>query len=434
MRIAFFTDVFLEIPGGIPSSIKAQKTALESLGYHVTIFCPGWKKQQPGISMDKQSCLSLNKNSNEDIIIVPSFKLLRPNGAPLAKSPTKIIKYINKLYPNFSSSFDLVHVHYEASCSIAGVKLAKKYHLKLVQTMHGREDIAIYTNVPTPLNYLVAPLLNFLHQKSLKSIQKRKITLPQKDDYLIKTSVHRNMWELMIRQASLADIVISPSQHFAKNLEHYHAAKTVHVVSNGIDDELLAKYSFKIRERQQNDPLKIIWSSRVSKEKRILPFLESIKQSKYHKNIQLTVIGDGNQLQEAKAFTKTNLTDTRITFLGLVPHEELFQYEKDQHLSIINSYGFDTQGMTILEAIACGLPVIYADPTMDENIPDQCGLRAKNNTPAAMAELLDYIFENPELIKTMSKASLKASPSVMQSAQIKKLLNLYQPISSESHP
>lgn len=434
MRIAFFTDVFLEIPGGIPSSIKAQKTALESLGHHVTIFCPGWKKQQPGISMDKKSRFSLDKNSNEDIIIVPSFKLLRPNGAPLAKSPTKIIKYINKLYPNFSSSFDLIHVHYEASCSIAGVKLAKKYHLKLVQTMHGREDIAIYTNVPTPLNYLVAPLLNFLHRKSLKSIQKRKITLPKKDDYLIKTSVHRNMWELMIRQASLADIVISPSQHFAKNLEHYHAAKTVHVVSNGIDDELLAKYSFKIRERQQNDPLKIIWSSRVSKEKRILPFLESIKQSKYHKNIQLTVIGDGNQLQEAKAFAKTNLADTKITFLGLVPHEELFQYEKDQHLSIINSYGFDTQGMTILEAIACGLPVIYADPAMDENIPDQCGLRAKNDTPNTMAELLDYIFENPELIKTMSKAALKASPSVMQSAQIKKLLNLYQPISSESHP
>ena len=426
MRIAFFTDVFLEIPGGIPSSIKAQKTTLESLGHHVTIFCPGWKKQQPGISMDKQSHLSLIKNSNEDIIIVPSFKLLRPNGAPLAKSPTKIIKYINKLYPNFSSSFDLVHVHYEASCSIAGVKLAKKYHLKLVQTMHGREDIAIYTNVPTPLNYLVAPLLNFLHQKSLESIQQRKITLPQKDNYLIKTSVHRNMWELMIRQASLADIVISPSQHFAKNLEHYHVAKTVHVVSNGIDDELFAKYSFKIRERQQNDPLKIIWSSRVSKEKRILPFLESIKQSKYHKNIQLTVIGEGNQLQEAKAFAKANLTNTEITFLGLVPHEELFQYEKDQHLSVINSYGFDTQGMTILEAIACGLPVIYADPAMDENIPDHCGLRAKNNTPAAMAELLDYIFENPELIKTMSRAALKASPSVMQSAQIKNLLNLYQ--------
>jgi hypothetical glycosyl transferase len=426
MRIAFFTDVFLEIPGGIPSSIKAQKAALESLGHHVTIFCPGWKKQQPGISMDKQSRLPLSKKSDQDIVMVPTFKYLHPNGAPLAKSPTKILKYINKLYPNFSSSFDLVHVHYEASCSIAGVKLAKKYHLKLVQTMHGREDIAIYTNVPTPLNYLVAPLLNLLHQKSLESIQQRKITLPKKDNYLIKTSVHRNMWELMIRQASLADIVISPSQHFAKNLEHYHAAKTVHVVSNGIDDELFAKYSFKIRERQQNDPLKIIWSSRVSKEKRIIPFLESIKQSKYHKNIQLTVIGEGNQLQEAKAFTKANLNNTKITFFGLIPHEELFQYEKDQHLSIINSYGFDTQGMTILEAIACGLPVIYADPAMDENIPDHCGLRAKNNTPAAMAELLDYIFENPELIKAMSEAALKASPSVMQSAQIKNLLNLYQ--------
>ena len=82
--------------------------------------------------------------------------------------------------------------------------------------------------------------------------------------------------------------------------------------------------------------------------------------------------------------------------------------------------------MTILEAIACGLPVIYADPAMDENIPDHCGLRTKNNTPNAMAELLDYIFENPELIQAMSRAALRTSPSVMQSAQIKNLLNLYQ--------
>ena len=41
LRIAIFTDVFLGIPGGIPSSIRAQKTALESLGHQVTIFCPG---------------------------------------------------------------------------------------------------------------------------------------------------------------------------------------------------------------------------------------------------------------------------------------------------------------------------------------------------------------------------------------------------------
>ena len=33
MRIALFTDIYLDIPGGIPSSIKAQKSALQKLVY-----------------------------------------------------------------------------------------------------------------------------------------------------------------------------------------------------------------------------------------------------------------------------------------------------------------------------------------------------------------------------------------------------------------
>lgn len=443
MRIAFFTDVFLEIPGGIPSSIKAQKAALEALGHQVTIFCPGWQnslktqrnehttQQKTRPTQHSAQCHSQHTSQqslqqSQNIVIVPSFFRLRSNGAPLAKSPKKILKYLKNLYPNFAEYFDLVHVHYEGSCSIAGVKIAKDSKLKLIQTMHGREDVAIYTNVPKPLNYLVAPILNFLHQNSLKKYLRTPVCLPKKDQYLIKTSIHRNMWELMIRQANLADIVISPSKHFAKNLEHYHVTPKVYVVSNGVDDSLVAKYNFRPRVYQKNNTLNIFWSSRVSKEKRILPFLEAIKGAKTSSKIHLTIIGDGNQLQEAKDYAKKYLPNIKIDFLGLIPHEKLFSYMKNQHLSVINSYGFDTQGMTILEAIACGLPVIYADPAMDEVVPKNCGARAKNQTSTAMSNLLDFIIEHPELINQMSQASLKAKSSVMQSTQIKKLIKLYK--------
>ena len=409
MRIALFTDIYLDIPGGIPSSIKAQKSALQKLGHQVTIFCPG----------------DQTNNTEKDLYIVPTHRLLRPNQAPLAKRPKKILRSIKQDYPVFSDYFDLIHVHYEASCSIAGVKLAKEHKLKLIQTMHGREDIAINTNLPAPTKYLVARLLNIMHSISLGRLSSKTERLPKKDNFLIKNSVCQNMWQLMVRQANLADAVISPSSHFAKNLKHYGVKKPIHVISNGVDDSYLQNLDFSIRFFQPNEPLRIIWNSRLSKEKRILPFLQSVANSKHKDRIDLTIIGDGNQMQEAKNFAKSHLQSSQIKFLGIIPHEQIFNFMQNQHISVINSYGFDTQGMTILEAVACGLPILYADPAMDEVVPEHGGLRSSNDSVAAMADTIDQLFTHPTLVEEMSKNAIKAKDSVLQSTQISKLLELY---------
>lgn len=409
MRIALFTDIYLDIPGGIPSSIKAQKSALQKLGHQVTIFCPG----------------DQTNNTEKDLYIVPTHRLLRPNQAPLAKRPKKILRSIKKEYPVFSDYFDLIHVHYEASCSIAGVKLAKEYKLKLIQTMHGREDIAINANLPAPTKYLVAKLLNIMHSISLGRLSSKTERLPKKDSFLIKNSVCQNMWQLMIRQANLADAVISPSAHFAKNLKHYGVKKPIHVISNGVDDSYLQNLDFSIRLFKPNEHLRIIWNSRLSKEKRILLLLQSVANSKNKDRIDLTIIGDGNQMQEAKIFAKSHLQSSQIKFLGIVQHEQIFNFMQNQHISVINSYGFDTQGMTILEAVACGLPILYADPAMDEVVPEHGGLRSSNNSVAAMTDTIDQLFTHPALIEEMSKNAIKAKDSVLQSTQISKLLELY---------
>lgn len=409
MRIALFTDIYLDIPGGIPSSIKAQKSALQKLGHKITIFCPG----------------DQTNNTEKDLYIVPTHRLLRPNQAPLAKRPKKILRSIKQEYPVFSDYFDLVHVHYEASCSIAGVKLAKEHKLKLIQTMHGREDIAINTNLPAPTKYLVAKLLNIMHSISLGRLSSKTERLPRKDSFLIKNSVCQNMWQLMVRQANLADVVISPSAHFAKNLKHYGVKKPIHVISNGVDDSYLQNLSFSVRFFKPNEPLRIIWNSRLSKEKRILPFLQSVANSKHKDRIDLTIIGDGNQMQEAKIFAKSHLQSSQIKFLGIIPHEQIFNFMQNQHISVINSYGFDTQGMTILEAVACGLPILYADPAMDEVVPEHGGLRSPNDSVAAMTDTIDQLFAHPALIEEMSKNAIKAKDSVLQSTQISKLLELY---------
>ena len=442
LRIAIFTDVFLGIPGGIPSSIRAQKTALESLGHQVTIFCPGTQQ-------DFENPLSkFGANHDPNIILVPTAKFLI-NGAPFSKWTKEVVRFIEKKYPNLTESFDLFHIHYEATTSMAGLILAKKYHIKTVQTMHGREDMAIAINVPHPFKTLAATGINLIHRTTLKSISKKSARPnyqnpePKKSpglNYqnaevknLAPTIARREMWQMMVRQANLADQVITPSAHFAKKLQLFGVTRPISVISNGINDQEIANFTPQIRTYQNHEPLRVLWFSRLSKEKRILPFLESLRiTQELEPNFRFvfTIIGDGNQISKVRKFCKKHFDEASIKILGTIPHQEILQkYTEGQHLSIINSYQFDTQGLTILEAAACNLPVIYADPDMSEIVPNHGGLCAKSPAPRAMAELLLKIHHQPELIQKLSQNLAASKKTYLQSHQIEKLLKLYRQLS-----
>ena len=429
LRIAIFTDVFLGIPGGIPSSIRAQKTALESLGHQVTIFCPGTQQ-------DFENPLSqFGANHDPNIILVPTAKFL-VNGAPFSKWTKYVTRFIEQKYPNLAETFDLFHVHYEATTSMAGLLLAKKYGIKVIQTMHGREDMAIAINVPHPFKTLAATGINLIHRTTLKPIAKKSL----KPDYqnteiknLAPTIARRQMWQMMVRQANLADQVITPSAHFAKKLQLFGVTRPISVISNGIADQEMTNFTPQVRSYQRSEPLRILWFSRLSKEKRILPFLESLKLAQeLEPNFRFifTIIGDGNQMSKVQKFCKKHFDEASIKIFGTIPHQEILQkYTKDQHLSIINSYQFDTQGLTILEAAACNLPVIYADPDMSEIVPNHGGLCAKSPNPCAMTELLLKIYHQPELIQKLSQNLAASEKTYLQSQQIKKLLKLYRQLS-----
>ena len=411
MRIAIFTDVFLEVPGGIPSSINAQKESLEKLGHEVTVFAPGFSVK------------------DKDVEIVPTHRFLRANGAPLSKRPEKVISYVLSKYPKFD--FDVVHVHYEASCSIAGMKLARRFNKPLVQTMHGREDMAVKVNIPHPFKTFSGCVLCFLHGRYIPHPIKIK-----RDHDLADTVAMVKMWTLMVNHANYADRVITPSQHFADRLKKYGVKKPITVVSNGVADEMVAEVDRRVekiggslvRKFEDGDKLRIFWNSRLSHEKRIMPFLValSLMKTPYF----FSACGDGNALEQAKKFVKKNGMEKKVVFYGRVPHAEVLDKMLGQHISATVSYGFDTQGLTLLEAEATGLPVFFCDPDMKESVPEGGYIMAGGPTPREMARALDNLARNREGIEKMSRVMLDNRRAILQSTQIKKLIEVYREASS----
>lgn len=396
MKIAIFTDLYRPwTSGGIVSSIVAQKAELEKLGHEVTVFCPG-------------------ENAREkNVVTVPTHKRLKINGAPIAMRPSVIEEFILEKFPDFGK-FDIVHVHYEASCSIAGVCLAQKFEIPLVQTMHGREDMAITVNVPHPWKYLVASVLNFAHGRCLTHTLRVK-----KDRFQAPTRTRAKMWELMVNQAEAADIVLTPSAHFMYKLEHYGVSKPMQVVPNAVSEDLF-EAEVPVRKYEDGDVLKMIWNCRVSKEKRIMPLLAALREMK--RPYILYVYGDGNMLKRAERYAKRY--GLKVKFYGYQKREKILRRMKEAHLGVVASYNFDTQGMILIEAEAAGLPVFFCDPDMAEVVPAESYVLAGAPDAVSMAIALDGFA--PERIEKMSKKMIKVRKEVLQSVQTKKLLAVYR--------
>ena len=292
--------------------------------------------------------------------------------------------------------------------------------------MHGREDMAIKVNIPHPLKTLVGSLLCFLHGRYIPHPVKVK-----RDKKLADTVATAKMWTLMVNHANYADKVITPSQHFADRLKKYGVKKPITVVSNGVADEMVADIDRRVskvngslvRKYEKGDVLRIFWNSRLSNEKRIMPFLTALTlmKSPYF----FSACGDGNALSLAQKFVKQNGMDKKCIFYGRVPHDEVLDKMLGQHISATVSYGFDTQGLTLLEAEATGLPVFFCDPDMKESVPEGGYVMASGPSPREMARALDEVARDPERIEKMSRTMLKNREAILQSTQIQKLLRVY---------
>ena len=398
MKIAFFSDCYLDLTGGIVSSMNAQKKALEKAGHEVCIFSTAYPKTEQEIQ----------KLAEQHIYVVPSCKYLIRGVTPISRRPGIIEKWLVSKHPEIKD-YDVFYVHYESGCSIAGLRLGRKLKKPTVQVMHGREDVGESNIIPFGFRAIVAVMLNWFHSWYLPHTVKI-----HRDDYLATSLARAKMWSLMVNHANYADLVLTPSEHFKKKLLHYGVTKKIKVFPNCFNDDKFPKNP-EPKELKEGEELRIIWHSRVTPEKRIVPFLEALTQvaGKY----RLDVYGDGVDLARAKRYAKEH--GVNAVFHGNVPFDKLSKAISDSHLDVLVSYNCDTFGMTLIEAEAYGVPVLFCDPDMKEIVPKGGYILTDGIEPAKIAEAINDLFEKPEAIKQMSEVMLNHRTEILASNRIK---------------
>lgn len=116
------------------------------------------------------------------------------------------------------------------------------------------------------------------------------------------------------------------------------------------------------------------------------------------------------QLDDVKSMFigKGNVVPTcnNIVFQGVVNHNELVKYLNCSDIFVLPT---KAEGCcnAIIEALACGLPVVSSNKSFNDEILDEtCSIRINEHSVDEIREAIKYLRDNPTIRSEMSKAAL----------------------------
>lgn len=141
---------------------------------------------------------------------------------------------------------------------------------------------------------------------------------------------------------------------------------------------------------------------------------------------KLDILGNGSLRQDLENKVRDwNLSDS-VKFHGVVPHNMIQKYYRNSDI-FINASNVDNLPGTILEAFACGLPVVSTNaggiPYMVEH--KKTGLLVERNDHQALADQVFYLLENQREALLMVKNARRECETYSEESVRKILLSLF---------
>ncbi|MEV0029509.1 glycosyltransferase [Nocardia sp. NPDC050793] len=414
MHVAIFTDFHPATLGGVQTAMRSLCDGLRRLGHRVTVFCP----PAPG-----------SVTSDAETVVLGALPVAMSNGLPVVLPTRGNQRRIDAAFAE-RGPIDIVHALTTYGCGISGARAARRHGIPIVQTMQSRDDTVIAQYSPAP--YLSALTMRLVHGWFVP-LRGRP---PSDGDGRIA----RLAWRPLIAQAQAADRVIVPTRHFAHRVAAHGVDRPIHVVSNGIDDELLDRVrgaddeatktetpprrldaETPLRARDIQAPLRALWCGRLSAEKRPL---EAIEVARLVQDCTLDVYGGGPLADRVRSAVAEADLGGRVRLHGEAGQADCLRAMRGHDVLLLTS-DCDTQGMVLLEAMAMGLPVVYCDPELSETVPADGGVRADDRSVESFAAVLKDLAGNRIRLQAMRRTLADHADEPRQSRHIEAILSVY---------
>jgi len=357
MKIGLFTDTYYPQISGVAASVSILSEQLTAHGHDVYIFT----------TTDPKASKCEHK-----IIRLPSLRFVSKRRIGLCILP-RLKKLANRL------GIELVHTHTEFPLGQYGRWLSKELNIPLVHTMH-----TIYEDYT---HYIAPGALNTV----AKSVAKK--------------------WVKLFCNAT--NEVIVPTDKTRLLLLSYGVTKNISVIPTGID---LDRFSPSRHDSEDIRALKanfgilpedkvLLYVGRISEEKNIKEVLRYAKEYMHERSkIKFLLIGDGPSKSELEDEVKSLGISQNVIFTGQREWTEIARYYQLGDVFVTASQS-ETQGLTYIEALAAGVPVIAkSDPCIEGVVHN--GVNGYTfNTQADFLSALDLVLGDDETRLRLSGAA-----------------------------
>lgn len=171
---------------------------------------------------------------------------------------------------------------------------------------------------------------------------------------------------------------------------------SIQILPHGINSDLFSPAPLCESQNGAQTEEIILFYANVSERKGVFDLLRAFDRlASDFPRVRLWIAGDGDELSLAKDAAASLRSSRQIEFLGRQSQEQAVQLLQSASVYCLPSHG-EPYGMTVAEAMSCGLPVVTTDAGgVKWLVDDEGGVRVPVKRPDLLAEALAGLLANP---------------------------------------
>ena len=316
-----------------------------------------------------------NQNLRKMILKYKNDKEIQSQKKHLTFFPGLPKNFLSHYYPVWISKilinkyrgekFNLIHAHTLLPSGFVAYKLSKKWRIPFIVTSHGMD---FYRCLPDVNKY-------------------RHIVL------------------------SKSNYIIAVSNNYAKQISEYNSKANVKVIENSYNMEIF----YKINKSDARNKLSISLNNKIListgnfvKSKGHIYLLQAMNEViKKYPDIKLYIIGGGMLWKKYNEFIKKNNLLNNVYLLDEISQRELALWNNAADIFVFPSIS-ESFGVALIEAMACGIPVIVADSEGPTEIIEnyETGIIVNKKSSKEIAKNIIWLLTDDKLRERISNSGI----------------------------